>query len=110
MEFKIANYGQDRDVNAEPEELEIFEILVEMSCLEDLALVRRSDNYVTAATGVADLARFKFTSRAKWINFPLIERGSAKHRFDAPEDVRVFSNEIIKSVEAAAKVNQNWTE
>ena len=68
MEIKFANYGQERDVNAADEELKMFDVLKEATGL-DLRLTRKSDSYVTAMYNDWDLARFKFTPRAKWI-FP----------------------------------------
>ena len=76
MEF--SNYGQSRTVDCTDGELEIFDII--RSRLDDmnydiacLKLVRKSDSYVSAVMdsgndyGEMDLARFKYTDRAKWI-------------------------------------------
>ena len=78
MEF--ANYGQTRDVNCTEAEAEIFHII--RSRCDDvnldsrvLKLVRKSDSYVSAVMessgdyGLLDVARFKYTDRAKWIKF-----------------------------------------
>ena len=75
---KIANYGQNRDLDCTDAEAEIFHII--RSRLDDmnyntdcLKLVRKSDSYVSAVMdsgsdyGEMDLARFKYTDRAKWI-------------------------------------------
>ena len=76
MEF--ARYGEAPDVSATNEETEIYHII--LSRLNDmnyntdcLKLVRKSDSYVSAVMessgdyGQMDLARFKYTDRAKWI-------------------------------------------
>lgn len=102
MDIKFANYGQRREINATDGELEIFELLRDVSGL-DLELVRMSDNYVTAKAGVCDFARFKFTPRAKWILFPLMELGSTKHRIGSPQEIKGFTDLISGSIEAVRK-------
>lgn len=97
--FKIANYGQERERIATESELEIFEVIKNVTGRDDLQLVRKSDEYVTALLGDWDLARFKYTTRAKWIVLPVIEAGSKKHRFDAPGDVAAFADQLKASVE-----------
>lgn len=75
---KLAHYGEDRDLDCTEAEAEIFHII--RSRLDDmnyntdcLKLVRKSDSYVSAVMdsgsdyGQMDLARFKYTDRAKWI-------------------------------------------
>lgn len=72
------HYGENRDLDCTDAEAEIFHII--RSRLDDmnyntecLKLVRKSDSYVSAVMdsgsdyGQMDLARFKFTDRAKWI-------------------------------------------
>ena len=102
MDIKFANYGQERDVNATDEELEIFETLKEATG-RDLRLVRNSDSYVTAALGEWDLARFKFTQRAKWVSFPTAEVGPPKHRINSPKDVATFKDLLTQSIEIIQK-------
>lgn len=74
----ITHYGEARNLNATEAEIEIFEfikmILNKSECpLDSLRLVRKSDSYVSAVMessgnyGLMDLARFKYTDRAKWI-------------------------------------------
>ena len=75
---QFAHYGESRDVDCTNAEYEIFHII--RSRLDDmnyntdcLKLVRKSDSYVSAVMessgdyGLMDLARFKYTDRAKWI-------------------------------------------
>lgn len=74
----ISNYGQVRDINATEAELDIFHIIRSV-CDDDncdannIELMRKSDSYVSAVMpsskgyGDMDLARFKYTDRAKWI-------------------------------------------
>lgn len=97
MEIKFADYGQERDVNATDEELKIFESLRDATA-RDLRLVRKSDSYVTAVLGEWDLARFKYTQRAKWVAFPTVEVGPPKHRITRPEDVSGFADLIAESL------------
>ena len=98
MTVQFSNYGQERERIATETEIEIFEIIRTLSCREDLQLVRKSDNYVSAVLGDWDLARFKYTPRAKWIIFPVIELGSTKNKISAPEDVRNFADLITESL------------
>lgn len=98
----IANYGQERDLVCTEEERKIFKIICEISG-SNLELVRRSDNYVSAVLGEWDVARIKYTNRAKWIQFPIFDRGSAKHRITSVEDVRDFAGIITDSIEHIKK-------
>lgn len=98
----IANYGQQRELVCTEEEREIFEIIKEISG-SDLMLLRRSDNYVSAVLGEWDVARIKYTNRAKWIQFPIFDRGSAKHRITSVEDVRDFADIITDSIKHIKK-------
>ena len=97
MDIQFSNYGQERDVNATSEEFEIFEALKEATGRE-LRLARKSDSYVTAALGEWDLARFKFTQRAKWVSFPTVEVGSPKHKITHPEEAAGFAELIAHSL------------
>ena len=97
MDIKFANYGQERDVNATDEELKIFEALREATG-RDLRLVRKSGSYVTATLGEWDLARFKFTQRAKWISFPTVEVGPPKYKIMRPEEAAGFADLIADSL------------
>lgn len=97
MDINFANYGQERDINATDEELKIFEALKELTG-RDLRLVRKSDSYVTAVLGEWDLARFKYTQRAKWVSFPTAEVGPPKHRITHPEEAVSFTDLIAESL------------
>ena len=103
--FEIRNYGQERERNATENELAIFEILCSLTGADDLELVRKSDDYVTAVIGEWDFARFKYTNRAKWINFPCVDLGNVKRRIDSPEDVNTFAEEAKKSLAAIRSYN-----
>lgn len=97
MEIKFTDYGQMRDVNATDEEIRIFELIREATG-RDIELVRRSDSYVTAVLGEWDLARFKYTQRAKWVSFPAVEAGAPKHKITAPDDAVSFADLIAESL------------
>ena len=101
---QFANYGQNRDVNATDEEARIYEQLRAISGAEDLELVRRSDSYVTAAIGDTDVARFKYTARAKWIRFPYVNDN--KIPLASVESVADLHDDIIASVATARKINK----
>lgn len=103
MEVKFANYGQERGLDATDGEIKIFETLINMTGLDRLKMVRKSDSYVTAIYRGWDLARFKYTQRAKWIAFPTVEVGPPKHRIVNPEDVTGFGELLTKSLEIIEK-------
>jgi len=98
----INNYGQERERIATEAELEIFEILKEISG-EDLQLIRRSDDYVTAALGEWDLARIKYTPRAKWVLFPSMDHKGEKMEISAPDDVYNFADLVENSLAVIRK-------
>lgn len=102
-ELKFTNYGQLRELNCTEDELVMYDILRSVTGADDLEFMRRSDSYVTAAIGDTDVARFKFTARAKWILFPY--ESNEKIRIGTPEDVREHSEEARNAVETARKIN-----
>lgn len=91
MNINFTNYGQERERIATESEIKIFELLKEITLADDLQLVRKSDNYVSAVIGDFDLARFKYTPRAKWITFPLSDHRTEKLKINDPDDVRTFA-------------------
>lgn len=98
--LRFAHYGEERDVNPTDEEAEIFDMIRSMVSDPDgqLRLVRKSDSYVTAAVGEWDLARFKYTERAKWIMFPTVEAKAQKHYIEDPEEVYNFADLLADSI------------
>ena len=106
--FSFANYGQERELDSEPEEREIFNIIYSLFAdlgrdPKEVKLVRVSDDYVTAKLGEWDLARFHWGPRSKWIQFPTVEVSKVKHKIKTPEEVEQFSELLQKSVEHIAK-------
>lgn len=103
----VTGAGRERDLVCTEEERMIFEelelICADLELPEPLRLVRVSDAYVSAKIGDWDLARIKYTPRAKWIVLPVLEAGAVKHPIEAPEDVNSFSDRIIESVEHIKK-------
>ena len=106
MNINFANYGQERERIATESEIEIYDILCTLTGADDLQLVRKSDNYVSAVIGDWDLARFKYTPRAKWVTFPLSEHGTEKLKINEPDDVYNFAELAQNSVEAIRKYNK----
>lgn len=97
--LRFAHYGEDREINATDEEAQIFDVLRSMvSDPEQLELARKSDSYITAVIGEWDLARFKYTDRAKWIIFPTVEAKAQKHYIEDPEDVLSFADLLAESI------------
>ena len=108
----ISNYGQERELNCTEQEIEIFDIIRSV-CDDDnlesdyLKLIRRSDNYVSVVLpsskgyGDMDLARIKYTSRAKWIRLaPEFE----KIKLNTTEDVATLAD----AVRAAYRFNEPY--
>lgn len=106
MSLDFAHYGDDRPVEATDEELQIFEELQGLVASKvlpaPLVLVRRSDNYLTAAVGEWDLARFKYTDRAKWLMYPSAEH-SVKHKLGAVDDMHEYDDLLDVSVDRIIK-------
>lgn len=99
-EIRFANYGQLRDVDATDEEVQMFELIKNILDAPDLELVRKADNYVTAVVGEWDLARFKYSQRAKWIELPIVEYGKnrKKNRIESVEDVHQYAEQLQESL------------
>ena len=102
-EIKFANYGQERTINATPEELQIAEWIINEFPDERLRLLRVSDAYVTIKRGSWDIVRLKYTKRAKWLMFPTLEAKQVKHYIDNPEEVEDYEAAIKDSIEIAKK-------
>ena len=108
----MSNYGQDRDPICTEQEREIFDIIRSV-CDDDnlesdnIVLMRKSDDYVSAVMpssqdyGDMDLARIKFTSRAKWIK---LAPDFDKVKLTSTEDVA----EMADAVRAAYRFNEPY--
>lgn len=98
--IEIANYGQERDLICTEEERAVFsriqQICDGLQLPAPIRLVRVSENYVSAKVGDWDLARIKYTNRAKWVVFPV--KSNDKNRIGSPEDVALFADTIAESV------------
>lgn len=107
MGLSFQNYGEERDIICTEEERKIFGAIYEAFMKndgvepDDVRLVRVSDNYVTIRFLGWDLMRLKFTNRAKWICFPLLD--SVHHKiefvsdvFDYDADIQDAANKILK--------------
>ena len=106
--IQFGHFGELRDVNPTDEEAEIFEKLfsiVDAAGLdaEEMQFVRKSDNYVTASIEPTDIARFKFTKRAKWILFPCLD--NVKHKIEAVSDLDELSEMIVQAYKKAVAIN-----
>lgn len=101
----LGNYGQERDLVCTEEERIIFRIISRI-CEENnfdvsaLRLTRVSDNYVSAVMdsgsgyGSMDLARIKYTNRAKWIMFG---PDFKKTQISRPDDVLKMSDDVVNA-------------
>lgn len=109
-ELKFSNYGQERTINATDEEMQIFDVI--RSMVPDpkrFRMVRKSDNYVSAVYGSWDLARFKFTQRAKWVMFPVLEKSKDRHQIESPTDVNKLADWVENSLAHIAKYSKRPT-
>ncbi len=110
--IEFSNYGQERDLNCTAKEMEVFDII--RNVCDDIGLdsealqfVRKSSDYVSVVMesscgyGLMDVARVKFTDRAKWIK---IGPRFAKVPLSCPDDVETMTDQI----EAAYKFNEPY--
>ena len=88
--------GAEKDLICTEEERMVFEEIKKMLGTDELELIRKSNDYVTAAVGDWDLVRIKYTNRAKWVTFPLLS--NEKIRMESPEDVQEMASYISDSV------------
>ena len=103
MGIQFAHYGEERSIDATEEEQKIFELIKELTGEQDLEFTRRASNYVSAAIGPTDVARFKFTERSKWIQLPYVLDDKVK--ITEPGDIRELKDDLIKAVETARNIN-----
>ena len=101
--LKVANYGQERELVCTEEEREIFDLISDHFPTDELRLVRVSDDYVTIKRNEWDIARIKYTNRAKWIILPCIEVGSVRHKIQSVDDCAAYFDQIRESIEIARK-------
>lgn len=108
----ISNYGQERELNCTDQEHEIYDIIRSV-CDDDnlesdyIKLMRKSGDYVSVVMtssqgyGDMDLARIKYTSRAKWIKLaPEFE----KIKLNTTEDVAT----LAEAVRTAYRFNEPY--
>lgn len=102
--FAFAHYGEERETDATDEEAQMFSILCQMFEAHgydpaQLTLLRKSDNYVSVCIGDYDLARMKYTTRAKWITFPYAEEKAVKHYIAIPEEITSYDTLLNAQLE-----------
>lgn len=104
--FRMAHYGEERDVMATDGELEIYNKLIEiLPHRDEYRLVRVSDQYVTLKYGVYDIARFKWSEKAKWIVVPI--DGTKKNYIESPDDVEQYLEPMLRQIANAEKYGIN---
>lgn len=106
--LNFAHYGEEREVDAGAEEVQMFDIVREMAAdlgadPEQIQLTRKSKDYVSAVIGDFDVARMKYTDRAKWIIIPYAEPKAEKHHIKEPDDIRQFGDLLTKNLEQIRK-------
>lgn len=109
--FKMAHYGEERELNETDDEAKMFNVLCSMFYAQgydpaQLRLVRKSKDYVSAMLGDFDIARMKYTERAKWIIFPSAEPKAVKHRIEVPEEIEQYGDLLDKVIEHVSKYTE----
>lgn len=101
--LNMGNFGQERDLVCTEEERNIYMIISNI-CEENkldasvLRLTRRSDNYVSVVMdsgsgfGAMDMARIKYTNRAKWVKFA---PDFKKVNLSRPDDVSNMAEDVL---------------
>lgn len=100
--------GVERELVCTEEEREVYDYIEWIASMhgvdpDELRLARVSDTYLTVKYGEWDLARFKYTNKAKWIKFTAIERSDTRHGLEAPEDVQDLGELIVRSIDHIKK-------
>ena len=101
MGIQFAHYGEERSIDATEEEQKIFEVILDMFPDEKIVMVRKSSNYVTAVCHGMDIARFKFTKKAKWIQLPYVLKDKVK--LTEPDDVRQIRPDLERAIDESKK-------
>ena len=103
MSITFQNYGEEREINAKPEELKIAEWIINEYPDENMRLVRVCDDYLTVKRGEWDIVRLKYTKRAKWLMFPTLEAKQVRHYIEDVDEVEDFEAAIKDSLDVAKK-------
>lgn len=107
----LAHYGEERELEETDDEAQMFNVLCSMFYAKgydpaQLRLVRKSKDYVSAMLGDFDIARMKYTERAKWIIFPSAEPKAVKHRIESPEEIEQYGDLFEKVIEFVSKYTE----
>ena len=102
--FKIANYGQERQVKPTQGEVALFLALCDMVPDIEPPLTRKAAGYVTVNYRGWDFARLKWSPKAIWIMFPNVESKQVKHYLEEPTNVRQFSELVEESRKTIEKL------
>lgn len=99
----FAHYGEEREAKFTDEEKQMFDILCGMFKSRgydptQLELTHKSDNYASVVIGDYDVARIKYTERAKWITIPYAEPKAEKHHISVPDDIRQFDDLVDRNI------------
>lgn len=100
--LSFADYGQEKDTNAEIEEIELYQLIKQAvkdsgRDPEAMRLHRRAKSYISVSIGDTDVCRLKYTERAKWIQFPYDFDNSEKRYI---EDVMLDSGNVKALLDA----------
>ena len=99
----ISGVNDYPDIDANADELQMFDYI--KSVCPSVQIVRKASAYLTAVYNETDVARFKFTERAKWITFPYLENNKKRY-IEKIEDLSAFKDDIVKSYDMAVKIEE----
>lgn len=98
----ISGVNDYPDIDANADELLMFDYI--KSACPSVQIVRNASAYLSAVYNETDVARFKFSPRAKWIMFPYLDK--KKRYIEKIDDLSAFKEDIIKSYDEAVKIEE----
>lgn len=105
LNLDFAHYGERRELNATEQEKVIAEFVKALAPSSEV--VRKSDAYLTVEFEESDVCRFKFTDKAKWLIFPIMEAKQKKHYIENLDDIEQFEDIIEESYQTIIKWHEN---
>lgn len=95
------------DINPTVKEAELYELLIQALIdnardPEPMKMIRKASSYLTAAFDeIHDVCRFKYTERAKWIQFPYSMENGGKRYIEAVALTQEDVEALLKSYDLA---------
>lgn len=100
VDFKVADYGQEKDFDATDGELEIYQKIIDTISgagfdASPVRLTAKSKGYLSAVIGPSDVARFKSSSKTQWVQLPYARTDSGKIQIADVSELDGLRNEIL---------------